>query len=227
MSWYDFISPFYDIGSAGSGGPRRQAVAQLRLSPGDTVLDLACGTGLNFPYIQEGIGEQGLLIGLDYSQGMLAKARRKAQRRGWENVRLIQADARTLSADLLKEKAGIERVDKLICTLGLTVIPEWELAFERAWALLNPGGRCAVMDWHMAGRNPFARFLDAISRGDVRRRCWVPLEEKGTDYSYSTFIRGMVFVAGGSALEAVTSEHQEERAVLAGATERKEVHHGN
>ena len=198
MSWYDFISPLYDIGSAGSGRARREAVAQLRLSSGDVVLDLACGTGLNFPYIQEGIDEQGLLIGLDYSPGMLAKARRKAQRRGWENVRLIQADAGTLSADLLKEKAGVERVDKLICTLGLTVIPEWELAFERAWALLKPGGRCAVMDWHMAGRNPFARFLDAVSRGDVSRRCWAPLEEKGTDYSYSTFIRGMVFVAAGS-----------------------------
>ena len=198
MSWYDFISPLYDIGSAGSGRPRREAVAQLRLSPGDTVLDLACGTGLNFPYIQEGIGEQGLLIGLDYSSGMLAKARRKAQRRSWENVRLIEADAETLSADLLKQKAGVERVDKLLCTLGLTVIPEWELAFERAWALLQPGGRCAVMDWHVAGRNLFARFLDAVSRGDVSRRCWAPLEEKSVDYSHSTFIRGMVFVAGGT-----------------------------
>ncbi len=227
MTWYDFISPLYDIGSTGSGGPRRQAVAQLRLSPGDVVLDLACGTGLNFPYIQAGIGEQGLLIGLDYSSGMLAKARRKAQRRGWENVRLIQADAGTLSADLLKEKAGVERVDKLICTLGLTVIPEWELAFGRAWALLKPGGRCAVMDWWLERRNLFARFLEFISHGEVGRRCWAPLEEKSTDYSYSTFIRGMVFVAGGSAPEAVTSKHQEERAVLANGIERKEVHHDN
>ena len=227
MSWYDFISPLYDVGSAGSGGARRQAVVQLRLRPGDTVLDLACGTGLNFPYVREGIGEQGLLIGLDYSQGMLAKARKKAQRRGWENVRLIQADAGTLSADLLKEKAGVERVDKLICTLGLTVIPEWELAFERAWALLKADGRCAVMDWHVAGRNLFARLLDAVSRGDVSRRCWAPLEEKSTDYSHSTFIRGMVFVAGGSAPGTVTSEYQEERAVPAYGIERNEVHYGN
>ena len=206
MSWYDIISPLYDVGSAGSGSARREAVAQLRLSPGDVVFDLACGTGLNFPYIHEGISPQGLLVGLDYSQGMLAKARRKTQRRGWDNVRLIQTDAGTLSADQLKEKAGVERVDKLLCTLGLTVIPDWERAFERAWALLKPGGRCAVMDWHVAGRNLFARFLDAVSRGDVSRRCWAPLEEKSVDYSHSTFIRGMVFVAGGSAPEAPTSE---------------------
>ncbi len=43
MSWYDSISPLYDIGSTGSGGPRRQAIAQLRFAPGDVVLDLACG----------------------------------------------------------------------------------------------------------------------------------------------------------------------------------------
>ena len=74
MSWYDFISPLYDIGATGSGRPRREAVAQLRLEPGNTVLDIACGTGLNFPFIEAGIGPEGLLIGLDYSTGMLAKA---------------------------------------------------------------------------------------------------------------------------------------------------------
>ena len=222
MSWYDFISPLYDIGSTGSGGARREAVAQLRLSPGDVVLDLACGTGLNCPYVRQGIGEEGLLIGLDYSPGMLAKAQRQAQRRSWENVRLIQADAGTLSADLLKQKAGVERVDKLLCTLGLTVIPEWELAFERAWALLKPGGRCAVMDWHVASRNLFARFLDAVSRGDVSRRCWAPLEEKSVDYSHNTFIQGMVFVAGGSK----TDGHEEEPDVTSEAR-FDEVKHGS
>lgn len=220
MNWYDIIAPLYDIGATGSGGPRREAVAQLRLSPGDTVLDLACGTGMNGPYIQERIGDEGLLIGLDYSAGMLAKARGKAQRHGWQNVRLIQADAGTVSADLLKENAGVERVDKLLCTLGLTVIPDWEEAFEHAWPLLRPGGRCAVMDWHVSGRSLFARFLNAISHGDVSRRCWAPLEEKSVDYSKSTFIRGMVFVAGGSA-----AGRQEEASFVANGARPSEARH--
>ena len=83
------------------------------------------------------------------------------------------------------------------------------------------------MDWWLERRNLFARFLELISHGEVGRRCWVPLEEKSTDYSYSTFIRGMVFVAGGSAPEAVTSKHQEERAMPENGIERKEVHHDN
>ncbi len=199
MSWYDFISPFYDIGATGSGGPRREAVAQLRLQPGDAVLDIACGTGLNFRHIEAGIGPEGILIGLDYSSGMLAKARRKVQRRGWENVRLIQADARTLSAELLEEQAGIKRLDKVLCTLGLTVVPDWETVFERSWTLLRPGGRYAIMDWWLERRNLFARFLEFISHGEVGRRCWAPLEEESGDYSRKTFLRGMVFVAAGTA----------------------------
>ena len=198
MSWYDFISPLYDIGSAGSGRPRRQAIAQLRLAPGDVVLDLACGTGLNFPYIEAGIGPEGLLIGLDYSPGMLAKARGKAKRKGWENVRLIQADAGVVSEDLLEEHAGVRGVDRAICTLGFTVIPEWETAFHRSFGLLKAGGRYAVMDWWLEKRTPFARFLEFVSHGVVGRRCWAPLEEASVDYSHTTLMRGRVFVAAGS-----------------------------
>ena len=48
--------PLYDIGATGSGPPRRQAVAELRLEAGDVILDLPCGTGLNFPFVEPGIG---------------------------------------------------------------------------------------------------------------------------------------------------------------------------
>ena len=198
MGWYDLISPLYDIGATGSGRPRREAAAELRLEPGDTVLDLACGTGLNFPIIEAGIGSEGLLIGLDYSSGMLAKARRKVQRKGWGNVRLIQADARTLSEDLLKEHANVDRIDKVLCTLGFTVIPDWEAVFEQSWALLKPGGRYAIMDWHVKQRNLFSWFLNSVSRGDVSRPTWAPLERMMEDYSYQAFIGGNVFVAGGT-----------------------------
>ena len=198
MSWYDLIAPLYDIGATGSGRPRRDAVAQLRLEPGDVVLDIACGTGLNFPLIEAGIGSGGLLLGLDYSAGMLARARRKVRRQGWTNVRLIQADAGTLSEELVRKHAGVDRVDKVLCTLGFTVVPNWEAAFERSLALLKPGGRYAIMDWWLERRNLFARFLEFISHGEVGRRCWVPLEEKSEEYSHATFVRGMVFVAAGT-----------------------------
>ncbi len=198
MSWYDLISPLYDIGATGSGRPRSEAVAQLRLEAGDVVLDVACGTGLNFPFVEAGIGPEGILIGLDYSSGMLAKARRKVKRKGWGNVRLIRADARSLSGDLLKEHTNVDRIDKVLCTLGFTVVPDWEAVFEQSWALLRPGGRYAVMDWYVKQRNLFSRFLNSISQGDVSRRTWTSLEQKAEDYTYETFIGGNVFVAAGS-----------------------------
>ena len=198
MSWYDFISPLYDIGSTGSGRPRREAVDELRLEAGDVVLDIACGTGLNFPFIEAAIGSEGLLIGLDFSSGMLAKAWRKAERREWTNVRLIQADAGTISEELLRDHAGVDRVDKALCTLGFTVIPDWEGAFERSWALVRPSGRYVVMDWHVKRRNLFSWFLNSISQGDVSRSTWMPLQQKADDYSHRTFVGGNVFVAAGS-----------------------------
>src|SRR3990172_12612029 len=70
---------------------RRQAVRLLALKQGDVVLDVACGTGLSFPHIQERIGPQGQLIGVDLSAEMLAKAREKVTQAGWRNVTLIYA----------------------------------------------------------------------------------------------------------------------------------------
>lgn len=197
MTWYDLISRVYDIGSAGSGGPRREAVAQLRLEPGDTVVDMACGTGLNFALIEAGIGQEGLLIGLDFSPGMLSRARRKVERNGWQNARLIQGDAGAVSQELLRDEAGIDRVDRVLCTLGLTVIPDWEQAFSRSWSLLSEGGRYAIMDWYVEQRNLFSWFLNSISQGDVSRATWVPLKQSAEDFSRQTFVRGNVFVAAG------------------------------
>ena len=93
----------------------------------------------------------------------------------------------------------------MLCTLGFSVIPDWEAVFARSWALLRPGGRYAMMDWHVKRRNPFSWFLNSISQGDVSRRCWVPLEQKTEGYSYTTFIGGNVFVAAGTASGTLTS----------------------
>ncbi len=72
---------------------RRQAVDLVALKPGDVVIDVACGTGLSFPLIEEHIGPEGRLVGVDLSAEMLAKAREKVTAAGWQNVSLIEAAA--------------------------------------------------------------------------------------------------------------------------------------
>jgi ubiquinone/menaquinone biosynthesis C-methylase UbiE len=85
---YDRVSPL-------TAGLRRRAVERLKLVEGDTVVDVACGTGLSFPLIEERIGAAGRLIGIEVSPEMLAKARDRVTEHGWQNVTLIEQPAET------------------------------------------------------------------------------------------------------------------------------------
>src|SRR5437899_2552397 len=65
---------------------RARAVSLLQLQEGQTVLDVACGTGRNIPLIRQQVGARGKVIGVDYTPAMLAMARAKARLRKWDNV---------------------------------------------------------------------------------------------------------------------------------------------
>ena len=71
---------------------RRETVARLAPLPGEVILDIGCGTGLNFAAILDGIGPSGRLIGVELSRSMLDQARARIERHGWTNVELVQAD---------------------------------------------------------------------------------------------------------------------------------------
>lgn len=70
---------------------RERAVAKLALAPGQTVIDVACGTGLNFRDLLRGIGAEGQLVGVDLSPDMLGIAQERAEKFGWGNVALIES----------------------------------------------------------------------------------------------------------------------------------------
>src|SRR3972149_8624409 len=72
-------------------GLRRRAVDLLGLKPGDAVLDVGCGTGLAFSLLEQAIGPQGRIIGIDQSPEMLARARERVETNGWKNITLIQS----------------------------------------------------------------------------------------------------------------------------------------
>ena len=74
---YDRIArliPFFDRLFFLPGDLRRKAAMRLGLSRGDSVLDIGCGTGVNFPYLREAVGSSGRIYGVDISTGMLRKA---------------------------------------------------------------------------------------------------------------------------------------------------------
>jgi ubiquinone/menaquinone biosynthesis C-methylase UbiE len=73
---------------------RQRAVDALALAQGDTVVELGCGTGRNFEMLARAVGPGGRVIGVDISDAMLSRARRRVVRHGWSNVELVRSDAR-------------------------------------------------------------------------------------------------------------------------------------
>ena len=145
---YDLIAWGYEsLTELLHGRHRLEAVGLLNLREGQSVLDVPCGTGANLPLLEDRVGPSGRVLASDFSAGMLARAQAKVDREGWRNTTLVQADARELTGSAF----DVESVDAVICMLGLTVIPDWERAFDRMWDLLAPGGRFVIMDLYLDG----------------------------------------------------------------------------
>lgn len=100
-SLYDRLAPAYDITASifrplGARRLQKRAVDLLDLHPGDTVVDLGCGTGVNLPVLANAVGEHGHVVGIDLSSAMLAQARRRTDRHHLSQVTLIQGDMRSV-----------------------------------------------------------------------------------------------------------------------------------
>src|SRR5664279_5581579 len=78
---------------------RERLVAQLPARPGDTVLDVGCGTGLCLPLLQDKVGATGRIVGIDASEQMLQVAADRVAAHGWSNVRLVAAPAERARID--------------------------------------------------------------------------------------------------------------------------------
>lgn len=86
----------YDQTLGPTSSIRQRAIAQLGLVPGQTVLDVGCGTGASLQALVEAVGPAGHVIGFDQSPEMLGLAIQKSTQRGWRNVTLLEASAQTL-----------------------------------------------------------------------------------------------------------------------------------
>ncbi len=135
---YDVSANLYYLIGFREASYRKRAVSALGLKRGDTVVELGCGTGLNFPYLLQVIGESGRLIGVDLTDAMLGKARERIQRKGWRNVELVEADA---AAYVFPAE-----VQGVLSTFALTLIPEYERVIEHAAHALAAGGRFVLAD---------------------------------------------------------------------------------
>ena len=160
---YDRLAPIYGLFEWLYALPllrvRRKTVDALALAPGDAVLEVGCGSGRNFALLEEKIGPEGSLFGVDLSKGMLARAERLVRRRGWRNVHLTRGDAGTALPS-----APVDGV--LFCFSYSTMRDRLEI-LRAAWALLHPGGRLVLTDARLREgwpRRAFSRTGYAVSR---------------------------------------------------------------
>src|SRR6201996_6706835 len=130
---YDITSRLYPAPGYPQRPQRLRAVQALSLRPGDTVIDMACGTGLNCSLLQRAVGPGGRIVGVDLTDAMLAQAQDRIKANDWRNVTLVQADA-----------AGFDfpaEVNAIMSTYALTQVPECAEVIAHGTAALGPGGR--------------------------------------------------------------------------------------
>jgi demethylmenaquinone methyltransferase/2-methoxy-6-polyprenyl-1,4-benzoquinol methylase len=181
---------------------RRQAVSSLRLKPGDTVADIGCGTGLNFPLLHQAVGSQGKIIGVDLSDAMLTQAQQTSAANRWAKVQLACADAAVFEFP--------PRVNAVLSTYTLTLVSDCGSVISNARDAFAPGGRIAVLDmawppyWPIWWRHVLF-FLRSygVTAEVLHRRPWEVVQtsmmELFQDFSLRHFWFGFFYLACGSA----------------------------
>src|SRR5216110_3908682 len=129
---YDVTCRLYPAPGYPQRTQRLRAASALGLRPGDTVVDVACGTGLNFPLLERAVGPGGRIVGVDLTDAMLARAQDRVKTNSWSNVSLVQADA--VGFDF---PAG---VNAILSTYAMTQVPECAQVIAHGAAALAGGG---------------------------------------------------------------------------------------
>ncbi|CAG1009727.1 MAG: class I SAM-dependent methyltransferase [Candidatus Methanoperedens sp.] len=153
---------------------REQGISVLNLRKGMTVLDIACGTGLNFPYLFQAVGPEGRIIAVDIAPKMLQKAKERANKNGLNNVEFIQGDVSLI------ELPYADAAPAFWCMIS---IPEHQMALENIISSLLSGGRLAVLDLKFindfpgAILNPIFNQICRFTHQDVNREPWLYMEQ--------------------------------------------------
>lgn len=204
MKWYDIFSNFYDASLEKLYfESRKRAVELLELKEGQSILDVACGTGANFRHIKAAKLDL-KLYGTDFSEGMLRRGQATIDKEKWDNITLFQADARELSPSFVQKQINKEPYfDKIICVLGLSVIPDWETVLDKMLDLLKKNGQLVVVDVFAEKRTFHTWLVEKVAKADLDRKIWQTLEARTLDFQYEYLpvkeskVGGKLFVATG------------------------------
>ena len=148
---YDKLAKVYDLIFGPTLHPGRiQAIQHMNIQPGERVLEVGVGTGINLPLYPK----QATVTGIDFSSSMLEKARERAARKGLRNMRLLQMDA----ADL---KFAEDSFDIVYAPYLISVVPDPVKVACEMRRVCRPGGRIIFLN-HFLSPNPVLSRLERL-----------------------------------------------------------------
>ncbi|HEY6299149.1 MAG TPA: methyltransferase domain-containing protein [Candidatus Binatus sp.] len=174
---------------------RQRSIELLRLKDGDRVLDVGCGTGLSFTALENLVGADGSIVGIEQSPEMIERARARADDNNWRNIEFVSASVEEAAIPYAADAALFHFTHDIMRT------PK---AVGNVVSHLKPGARvvAAGLKWAPVRTMPLNLFvwnaaLRSTSTLEGLARPWSNLETILQELEVEQMLGGTVYVARG------------------------------